>query len=164
MKTENIEKAVDGMNNFWTKLPDDHYDSIPGVPLIRSGPMRVSKLESGSLDQAVSVSKPDSHSSYYLSQTPRDFFRIIDDLVIQLGISSLLIECLESIWDPKYIEAFEKANEIDIGDSRIPYEIRAQALEERNKLSQFKRDLSIIALPVFLKMIENGYYNYDLSI
>ncbi len=161
-----VEKGVLSMNNFWTKLPDDHYDPIPGFPFIHSGTHRIELSQSGDIDNIIggfgySTSK---HSQLFLGQTWRFFFKTIDDLVADFGLENDIYQCFDQARHPGSIQELRLAEEIAIGDTRIPLEERLQALATRNRLNSWRHEVSRIALPVFRVMKVSGYQEYDLTI
>src|SRR3972149_10329691 len=90
------------LNNFAFKLPDDHYEPIPGNPKIRSGYSREQTYENGCLDQKIreNTTNLKHHSVLFLNQTYRDFFLKIDELIAELGLEGQIDAATQKIWAP----------------------------------------------------------------
>lgn len=159
-----VMKEVDRMNNFFLKLPDDFYPEIPGEPEIRPGAYRQLCLEHNHLDIPHGETTQDGQSKYsplYLSQTPRQIFMTVDELVEELGLRKILDKCTRGIHRP-LDKKRDKLRMIPIGDDRIPFDIRLYAFKRISNLNPWKRGISKIALPVFESMLEMGYSRTDL--
>jgi hypothetical protein len=158
-------KEVRATHNFWTRLPDDHYPLIPGVPLIRSGWFRVDVYEQGKLDQLIYFDPTYRymHSDLFLQQTWRSHFLRIDELIAEFHCKDPIQSALNIGWEPDRIAALEKAKTIAIGDDRIPLEKRLRALIVRSDLNRWRDTVSLLALPIYKHLLAEGYTEYDLT-
>jgi hypothetical protein len=159
------EIFVEKMNNFWEMLPDDHYPAIPGLPRIRSGNDRIWDWENGNLNVPYKDSKSKNrypHSDLRLNQTNREFYLVIDNLVVETGISEEIDRITAQLWNPRRNIVYLATNSICLGDDRIPLEKMMKELKRRGRLGRWSTRLSFAAIPAVRRLLEMGYIDMDL--
>jgi len=164
LSPEQLETAR-AMGNFWTRLPDDHYPEIPGIPHIRSGRFRVDVFRRGNLDELVYFDPVFryKYSDLFIQQTWRNHFLRIDELIDKFHLKDSIQSSLNIGWEPDRIATLASVDKIAIGDERIPYEERLRVIMLRVQLSQWRSVVSLVALPIYKRLLEEGYTQEDLS-
>lgn len=163
-----VELEIRRTNNFICNLPDPACPEIPGEPKIKPGYYRNQYLELGWINRVIGegqVSRGGPHSELYLGQTHRQFFHIIDQLVEAFSLFEELMDIYRHRDEQAIVQAElrNKNYKINLGDPRIPWEVREKALVERLSFSAWQRDVRILTLPIFWRMRGMGYTNHDLS-
>lgn len=142
------------LNNFETILPDDQLPEIPGEPKIRSSWRRRMANEAGLLDQRPPVERTASqetrlHSPLYLNRTVREFFKTIDEAIVELRLDPIIIG---------YFEAKRKIAFTGLGTKKDP--VAEAALQQRIvQQKQFYADV----MPLYVYLRKKGYSWYDLT-
>lgn len=138
------------INNFYMKLPDLVKPSyLHGEPGVLSGFQRRIALEVGLMDFVHSEkADPKNHSFLWLGQTERQFFGTIDEVIREIGaekdIKNAQIATIEADFllkkgletEPQRVELLDN---VEIGERLAAY-------------------------PVFCRLLDMGYSEYDLSI